>query len=63
MTFEESLERLKERHEALTQSLELMAAENRERDKRLGQITEGIDRLLHIAEIREHRIAGLEGGE
>jgi hypothetical protein len=53
MTFEEGLERLKERHEALTQSVELMVAENRERDKRLGEIMEGIARLLHVAEIQE----------
>jgi|HubBroStandDraft_1064217.scaffolds.fasta_scaffold18619_2 prefoldin subunit 5 len=77
MTFEEGLERLKERHEALTQSVELiaadirqltaenrqMAAENKERDNRLGQIMEGVARLLHVAEIHEHRITRLEGTE
>jgi hypothetical protein len=40
-----------------------MAAESRERDKRLGEIMEGVARLLHIAGIREHRITHLEGGE
>jgi len=66
MTFEQ----LKERHEALTQTVELlalenrqMAAENKQRDKRLGEIMEGIARLLHIAEIHGHPITGLEGGE
>jgi hypothetical protein len=66
MTFEQ----LKERHEALTQTVELlalenrqMAAENKQRDKRLGEIMEGIARLVHVAEIHEHRITGLEGGE
>jgi FtsZ-binding cell division protein ZapB len=73
MTFEQ----LQERHEALTQTVELvaadirqlaaenrqMAAENRERDKRLGQIMESIARLVHVAEIHEHRITGLESGE
>ena len=59
MTFEQ----LKERHEALTQTVELLAAENRERDRRLGQIMESIARLVHVAEIHEHRITGLEGGE
>jgi regulator of replication initiation timing len=60
MTLDERLERLTERHEALTQSVELMAAENRQtaaenkqRDKRLGEIMEGIARLLHVAEIHE----------
>jgi hypothetical protein len=66
MTFEQ----LKERHEALTQTVELLAlenrqiaAENKERDKRLGQIMEGIGRLLSVAEIREHRITRPEGSE
>ena len=64
MTLDERLERLTERHEALTQTVELMAAENRDRDKRLEerdkrleglltQMAEGITRLLHVAEIHE----------
>ena len=70
MTIDERLERLTERHEALTQSVELMAIENGQRDKRLGEIMEGIERLnkrsgeimegiaslLHVAEIHEQRI-------
>jgi hypothetical protein len=62
MTFEERLQRLAERHEALTQSAELMAAENRERDRRLAEIMEGAARLLHVAEIHERRIERLEEG-
>jgi hypothetical protein len=50
------LERLAERHEALTQSVELMAMENRQRDRRMGEIMEGIARLLHVAEIHEQRL-------
>ena len=61
MTIDERLERLTERHEALAQSLELMVLENRERDKRLAEIMEGIARLLHIAQIHESRLDGLEG--
>ena len=61
MTIDERLERLTERHEALTQSVELMAAENRERDRRMGEVMEGIAHLLHIAEIQEHRNERLEG--
>ena len=64
MTLDERLERLTERHEALTQSVELivaenrqaaenMAAENKQRDRRLGEIMEGIASLLHVAEIHE----------
>ena len=56
MTLDERLERLTERHEALTQSVELMAIENRQRDRRLGEIMEGIASLLHVAEIHEHRL-------
>ena len=53
MTLDDRLERLTERHEALTQSVELMAAENRQRDRRMGEIMEGIASLLHVAEFRE----------
>jgi hypothetical protein len=56
MTIDERLDRLTERHEALTQSVELMAAENKQRDKRLGEIMEGIAHLLHVAEIHEQRL-------
>jgi hypothetical protein len=56
MTLDERLERLTERHEALTQSVELMAMENRQRDRRLGEIMEGIASLLHVAEIHEQRL-------
>ncbi len=61
MTIDERLERLTERHEALTQTVELMAAENKQRDRRMGEVMEGIARLLHIAEIHEQRIERLEG--
>lgn len=61
MTIDERLERLAERHEALTQSVELMAVENRERDRRMGEIMEAIARLAHVAEIHEHQLGRLEG--
>lgn len=68
MTIDERIERLTERHEALTQTVELMVAENRQiveenkgRDRRLGEIMEGLARLVHVAEIHEQRIEGLEG--
>jgi len=56
MTLDERLERLTERHEALTQGVELMALENRQRDRRLSEIMEGIASLLHVAEIHEQRL-------
>ncbi len=74
MTIDERLDRLTERHEALTQSIELMMADNRERDHRLkevvesiasldrrsAEIMEGLARLVHVAEIHEQRIERLE---
>jgi hypothetical protein len=66
MTFDERIDKLTERHEALTQTVELLAAENRDRDAKLGimfgQIAESLQRLAKIAENHEHRITGLEGG-
>lgn len=67
MTIDERLEKLTERHEALTQTVELMAIENRERDKRferfvqtsgdlISQLMEGTARLLHTAQIHERRL-------
>jgi hypothetical protein len=61
LTIEERLEKLTERHEALTQTVELIVAENQQRDRRMGEIMEGIARLLHVAEIHEQRIERLEG--
>jgi hypothetical protein len=67
MTIDERLDRLTERHEALTQTVELiaadnrqMAAENKARDRRLAEIMEGLASLVHVAEIHEQRIERLE---
>jgi hypothetical protein len=74
MSFEESLEKLKQRHEALTQSVELLVAENRrvseenrqmaeenkKRDRRLAELMDAVTRLVHVAEIHEQRIERLE---
>jgi hypothetical protein len=49
MTIDERLEKLTERHEALTQSVEVTVAENRERDRRMVEIMEAIARLVHVA--------------
>jgi hypothetical protein len=56
MTLDQRLDRLTERDEALTLAVELMAAENKERDRRLSEIMEGLARLLHVSEIHEQRI-------
>jgi hypothetical protein len=71
-TIDERLDRLTERHEALTQTVELIVAmqrENEERfEKRFAQIAanqerdaEHINALVRIAEVHEHRLSGLEG--
>ena len=76
MTIEERLERLTERHEALTQTVELMAAENRAGFARLERVenvlervenilarmAQSIDTLARIVELHEDRIDKLEGG-
>ena len=62
--FEERIQRLTERHEALSQYVELMAHDFNDRFSKLSslvvQIAEGTARLLHTAEIHEERIQRLE---
>jgi hypothetical protein len=68
MTIDERLERLTERHEALTQTAELMAAENRAGFVRLqrveqilGQLARSMDTLARVVELHEQRLDDLEG--
>jgi hypothetical protein len=68
MSFEEGIERLKERHEALTQSVELLLIATRANTENIGKLVEvsnrdGVDiaALVRIAESHERRINGLEG--
>jgi hypothetical protein len=68
MNFEESLEKLKERHEALTQTVEIIAGMQKdnerrfaETDRRIGQVLEAITQLGHIAASHDHRLDNLEG--
>jgi archaellum component FlaC len=63
MTIDERLDRLTQRHEALTQSVEILARDLQSLRDFSKDITEGTARLLHIAQIREHRITRLEGGD
>jgi len=69
MTIDERLDRLTERHEALTQTVELLAAENRagfarleKVEKIVGQMARSVDTLAHVVELHEHRLDALEGG-
>ncbi len=56
MTTEERLEKLAERHEALTQTVELLAAMQQENERRMGQMMDAINRLTNIAAAHEERL-------
>lgn len=56
MTFQESLDRLKERHEALTQSVELLAIETRELKAAIAEDARNIHALARKAAMHERRI-------
>ena len=56
MTTDERIDRLTERHEALTQSVELMAHE-------INALAQAARDLLELARIHEARIVRLEGEE
>jgi len=63
VTFEGRLDLLRERHEALTQSVELLAIETRELKTAIAQDAENIRALARIAEIHERRITHFENGQ
>jgi hypothetical protein len=48
MNIDERLEKLVERHEALTQSVEMLTADLRELKTLVNDIAEGTARLLHV---------------
>jgi len=62
MTIDERLERLTDRHEALTQSVEILARTVRDHSQQMSDLREATAALLHIAQIHEQRISGLEEG-
>lgn len=62
MTIDERLDRLMERHEALTQSVELIAQTTRDNARQIGALREATSALLQIVQIHENRISGLEQG-
>jgi chromosome segregation ATPase len=63
MTIDERLDRLTERHEALTQSVELLALQGKETDRRIDQVMQAIEKLVHIVSSHEQRLDRLEGLE
>jgi len=56
----ENRQAVEERRQVVEEYRE-MAAENKLRDKRMGEIMEGIARLLHVAEIHEQRLDEHDG--
>jgi hypothetical protein len=67
MTIDDRLEKLTERHEALTQTVEVIAAMQLANDKQIAEVLaaskqdgENIRALARIAEIHEHGLADLE---
>ena len=49
MNYEERLEKLGNRVDALTESVDLIASLQRDNEKRMAQMMEAITRLAHIA--------------
>jgi hypothetical protein len=62
MTIDERLERLTERHDALTGHVEMLTADLTRMRGIMDDMMVGIARLTHVAEIHERRIAKLEEG-
>ena len=66
MNIDERLDKLTERHEALTQTVELLAHIQREDHEKnqvlMAHMMESIDSLARIAHAHERRISDLERG-
>ena len=62
MDIGQRLEKLTERHQALTQTVELIAHMQQKNEVLLGHVLESVDSLARIAHAHEQRITGLEGG-
>jgi hypothetical protein len=60
MTIDERLDRLTERHEALTQTVELIAVAQMKNDERMGQLMDTMNRLANIVISHEERVENLE---
>lgn len=56
VTIDERLEKLTERHEALTQAVDLLAAMYQQNERRLAQVLDAINRLANIAEAHDVRL-------
>ena len=56
MTIDERLEKLTERHEALTRSVEMHDHQLAKLEQLVTSVAEGTARLLRIVEMHEHRL-------
>ena len=70
MNFDERLDRLAERHQALAESVQLLtrgvqslAESVKTHERYISDLMKGTVRLLHVAQIREQRLSRLEGQE
>jgi hypothetical protein len=68
MTIDQRLEALTARHEALSQTVEIIAGMQRENEKRFGQVTrnfevvlDSIKRLENVAVAHEQRLDDIQG--
>ncbi|PWU01281.1 MAG: hypothetical protein C5B51_23155 [Terriglobia bacterium] len=60
MTIDERLEKLTERHEALTQTVEIVAGMQRENERQIAELSTFIRQLAEIALPHERRLDDLE---
>lgn len=60
MTIDERLDRLTERHEALSEKVQIVTAIERGNEEKLAQVMEAINALARIAEIQGGRLEDLE---
>ena len=61
MTIDERLDRLTERHEALTQTVEIMASMQQRNEEAIFRLVGVVENLVQVARGHERRISGLEG--
>ncbi|HYW44545.1 MAG TPA: hypothetical protein VE959_16915 [Bryobacteraceae bacterium] len=60
MNIDDRIEKLTERVDALTHSVELLATFHRDNEQRMGQMIDAITRLANIAGAHERRLTDLE---
>ncbi len=61
MNIDQRLDRLTERHEALTQSVELLFKQSQEHDQQLARVISALGDLVAIVRSHEDRLDRLEG--